>query len=211
MDLIEAIENGDVEEVHRLLVEGVDPNEDDDGGTYPLYYAIDNNNVEMTRLLIEHGADVNPPLLVGTFLNITNNEEIILLLLEAGADPYVTLHGSTVVDLGILQGQYDKVRIVSEIIGVDTPGKNGNTPLMVAVKRGNPRMVKLLLDLGASPLLEHPRTGQTAFDFTNREDLHILLTEYIPELPRLREEVIQAGMRGGLTEPALGRYIGRYL
>jgi ankyrin repeat protein len=218
--LVLALHQRQFETAELLLQYGADPNLTDHRGNTALYMALTRirptpTSIDIFRSLIQSGADVNDTSQGETHLfSAVDNEELIRLLLEAGADPYaIDRYGNTEMDNALTRGYLNKIRLLSEVIGIDTPGRDGYTPLMRTIKRRpfDIELIKFLLDLGANPLIEHAQTGETVFDFTNDEELHILFTQYIPELPRLREEAIQAGMRGGLTEPALGRYIGRYL
>ena len=91
-----AAKAGDVAELERLLNEGADVNES--GLASPLFYAIQYNNSDAARLLIERGADVNKASTWGTPIHEgakRGNTEIVALLLERGADPSVTVHWET--------------------------------------------------------------------------------------------------------------------
>ena len=94
----------------------------DSEGKTPLSNACYNDNIEVAKFLIEHGADVNSkdrdwytPLYWACY---KENIELVKLLLEQGAD-------------------------------VDSKNKKGETPLYWACKKGNTEIVKLLLEHGA--------------------------------------------------------------
>lgn len=58
LELIQAIERNDKEAVHRLLIEGVDPNSFDGFDTKTaLYVAVEYGNIEIVKLLLKYGAD----------------------------------------------------------------------------------------------------------------------------------------------------------
>lgn len=60
MDLIDAIIANDAEIVKRLLEEGADPNECDEGTSItPLHFAAQNNSLDVVQLLVAAGADLN--------------------------------------------------------------------------------------------------------------------------------------------------------
>ena len=54
-----AAQDGDVEEVVRLLAAGFGPNEFDDLGKTPLHYAAERGHLDVMKLLLSSGADVN--------------------------------------------------------------------------------------------------------------------------------------------------------
>lgn len=60
MNIIDAIINNDVEMVKSLLEEGVDPNMSlDESELRPLHFAAQNNCLEIGKLLITAGADID--------------------------------------------------------------------------------------------------------------------------------------------------------
>ncbi|MDX1616851.1 MAG: ankyrin repeat domain-containing protein, partial [Candidatus Promineifilaceae bacterium] len=92
--LIAAVNAEDVAEVERLLSEGADPNVEESDAFFSnpiLRSAVMDGNVEITRLLIENGADVNARDSNGNSVlrrAITEGHtEIVALLIDAGADP----------------------------------------------------------------------------------------------------------------------------
>lgn len=87
--LFTAVEDGDVARVNHLLSRGANPSMDFEG--YPaLEQAASDGNVEIVRLLLEHGADVNvrnawtghTPLMSA---KENHHEKVVKLLLDAGA------------------------------------------------------------------------------------------------------------------------------
>ena len=58
--LIKAVKNNDVDETAKLLKNGGNPNyEDPHERKTPLLYATWHNNLEIVKLLVKYGADVN--------------------------------------------------------------------------------------------------------------------------------------------------------
>jgi ankyrin repeat protein len=91
----------------------------------PLMMAALKGQVELARLLIARGADVNKP----------------------GWAPlhYAATHGH----LDVMQ------LLLDEHAYIDAESPNGSTPLMMAAHYGTPQAVQLLLDAGADPLLKN--------------------------------------------------------
>lgn len=91
--LIDAVTNDDIEAAKNEIASGASPNATDQKkyrGQYALSLAIEKDNVEMVRLLLEAGANpelsshiVNP---LGLSIN-RRNKEIFDLLLKFGSDP----------------------------------------------------------------------------------------------------------------------------
>ena len=84
--IIKTIESGDSDKVKRLIEEGADVNAKDNYGNTALMWASQHGYIEVAKLLIEAGADVN--LRGTTALMIALEEghtEIVELLKEAGA------------------------------------------------------------------------------------------------------------------------------
>lgn len=78
-----------IEDLERLLKNGVDPNAKDNRGSTPLHIAVSNYcDIKIIRVLLEYGANPNEKNTRGsTPLHVTDcNIELIRLLLEFGAN-----------------------------------------------------------------------------------------------------------------------------
>ncbi|MEN9221953.1 MAG: ankyrin repeat domain-containing protein [Thermostichus sp. BF3_bins_97] len=73
-----------------LLRHGVDPNQQDSGGAYPLHQAARMGNAQVTQALLEGGAEVNARFGAGGlplhFAAWSGNPEVVQLLLEHGSE-----------------------------------------------------------------------------------------------------------------------------
>ena len=135
--LCDAVWNSPVEEVRVLLSEGVD--EDCVVRSYdkttPLHEAANNGYVDVAKLLIKAGADINKGDRIGwTPLHeaVRNgHENVANLLIEAGAD--------------INKGDGD-----------------GKTPLHLAAERGHENMAELLIEAGAD-IKKEDKDGRNPF------------------------------------------------
>ena len=93
--LHDAVHDGRVDQVANLLEWGTDPNLFDDLGKTPLHYAVEREDLEMIRVLLSGGADVN----AHDARDIGNTPlrqvaqrcslEVARLLIQAGADPTI--------------------------------------------------------------------------------------------------------------------------
>ena len=184
----------DSKEVRRLLSEGDDPDgKDQEGnGVAPLHLAVQKQDLSVTRLLLDAGADVNArnknlstPL---HFAAAGDSETILRLLLARGADldprdnnTNTPLHFAAI---------FNK-RALAEILlsagaAVDARDKRGVTPLHMASLKGYLAMAKLLLDRGADIEAEtgpniHLIAGYSPLDialFKGNNDLAAMLVRY---------------------------------
>ena len=90
-----AAQDGDVEEVQRLLKDGYQPNVFDELGKTPLHYAAERGHLDVLRTLIASGADVNAhdERVIGNtpLREVADNcsYEVAKILIDAGADPTI--------------------------------------------------------------------------------------------------------------------------
>lgn len=166
-ELFNAIDRHDVKQVAALLSAGADPNAvlADPPGWRPLGAAIEElefgGAIEVIRLLIRHGADVNAPY-IGSKLTplhaamFNENMEVIEMLLNAGADPNaLSDEDRSPLRFAVEQDAIEMAELflrhgATATIN-DSGGFCGYTALVLAVKKLNIKMIKLLLDAGADP------------------------------------------------------------
>ena len=122
--LMMAAQYGDAALVRTLLDAGAKPNVANDSGATPLMRAV--HDLEMTRLLVEHGASVtarsdNHRTAIVIASSIRGNRDVVAYLLDHGANPSDRAPG----------------------VPTDT------TPLTEAAKQGDAAMIALLLERGA--------------------------------------------------------------
>lgn len=139
----------DVEAAQLLLDRGAFADGDVGEGGTVLSYAAEGGNIDVVKLLIDHGADVNAPGELGiTPLHRAKNAEIAQLLIDHGAN----VHGDCC-DTPLLSAVWnDKNDIVKILIdhGADVNAKDidGHTPLDIAIERGQDEIAALLREHG---------------------------------------------------------------
>lgn len=176
--LADAAEAQDRARVEALLKQGINANQPQPDGMTALHWAAYYENVEIARLLIEAGADVQAanrygvrPLSVAC---TTGNEAIVEMLLAAGADPNTTLRGGeTALLTAARTGKPGPVKaLLARGANVNGKERSGQTAIMWAAAEGHVEVVEELLKAGAdfrtplpsgfTPLLFAAREGHTA-------------------------------------------------
>ena len=163
--LAHAVMEEHIDTVEFLLERGANPNLDAGFGVhYPLMSAADDRNLEIARLLIQHGADVNAsnidditPLLIAAEEGYF---EFVRLLLENGADPNVISGHSYYRDSPLIKaaeaGHVDIVEILIQYgAQIDAVGGtnlfSGGTALSRAASGGQKATFFLLLEHWPKP------------------------------------------------------------
>ena len=122
MDLIGAVESGDIVRVRELLDSGEDPNLQNDYDT-ALMEASYYGNTENVGLLLENDADPNIQCHSGeTSLIMASSRgyiNIVKMLLDNGADPNIhMLNGETASMISKRRGHNDVARLIRDHIGL---------------------------------------------------------------------------------------------
>lgn len=169
-NLFAAVRSGNVTEVERCLAAGANINsrevvptkprlDDHSGkketlGDTPLMIAAQSGHLDIVKLLLARGADVNASgeagytPLMGAL--VCRQPEIALFLLEKGANPNrINGNGDTAIIFASNAGYPDVVAGLLDH-GADINGGTGWTPLMRAAYDGDENVVMLLLKRGAN-------------------------------------------------------------
>jgi ankyrin repeat protein len=160
MDILEASRTGNLDRVRELLDSGVDIETKDEYNHTPLYLAVSNQDVEIVKLLIKRGADVNAHGFdywsVFDVANYRVNDEIINLLIWTGKISPENIESSLFfkklgvtekVEYAIRDNNLERVRQLLDIIPI-----NYNRVIAVAFEDNqNIDIIRLLLERGADP------------------------------------------------------------
>ena len=159
-ELVDLAKKGDVAALTAALNEGT-PVDQLEAGVTALYVASESGNVDLVRLLIERGADVDLTVrlqrtpLYGAVK--AGYSPVVRLLLDAGADPNKRAKQQTplhvAADSGCLQCVIDLVEAGAEVNALlDT----GVPPIHYAVRNGHEDIAAYLREHGAGPEPSRP-------------------------------------------------------
>ena len=144
-----AVENNDQEIASSILLHHVNVNTIDEDGNSPLLLALKNHNTKIIKILLAHGANVNMtkkeedwPLLIAAK---NNNIEIITMLLNHGANVNPTAQ----MEMNRTAWEYSPWRNSHNPYPYEESEIVLNTPLLIAVKNNNIKIIKMLLNHGA--------------------------------------------------------------
>ncbi|MEI0604086.1 ankyrin repeat domain-containing protein [Brachyspira alvinipulli] len=170
----------------ELIKEGADVNArandmETEDGIDMLYYAVRNNNVEMSKILIDEGVDAGreygyeyPYYLTDAAIN-NNNLDMLKILVESGD---IDLESSLIPD-AIEENNIEMVKYLISI-GQDVNAQifaDGfwiNSPMKVAAENGNIEIAKLLIDEGANLNSSDDYIGP-AIDYGNYDIAKLLI------------------------------------
>ncbi len=195
--LFNAIANGDINTVSNLINQVSNINSiKDEFGNSPLHIAIKHHHLDIVKILINKGINLNEEDKYGRNAlhlaiiysskekdestdiiweiidRISYDDNIIFELTDKGKSP---LHLAIEYQLYYITELLMKLEI--NRIGsadVDIRDNFGWTPLHYAVVNKNKEIIELMLDYGANPYLTN-KNGQTPFEFTKNDDIKVLL------------------------------------
>lgn len=167
--IFEIVKNGSLAGLNLLLYTGEDVNqvltEDDEtndmkAGSTPVFYsAVFNPNSEITRTLLQKGADVNAQDRIGDtpLMKVLKqeriNKSVISILLDYGADVHARdAEGYTPLMLAVKNHKSPEIveKLVSSGSNISSRNINGDTAIILAVKEAyDPRIITILAKAGA--------------------------------------------------------------
>jgi ankyrin repeat protein len=184
--LFEAIRAQDTKRVERILAKrkiALDPPPQPNLVNKPLAYAAGYGNLEIVKLILARGADINGQVAYGDVPLIKaaehGNKDIIVYLLEQGADvnkpnafgisPFIGFCATGPVELVQLALEHGG-KVNDSYLQQTQPnqGKKNYSALQAAVAYGKTDVVKLLLAHGGDPDLKDAR-GNTCLDLAREK------------------------------------------
>ncbi|HXI38918.1 MAG TPA: ankyrin repeat domain-containing protein [Bryobacteraceae bacterium] len=189
-DLLAAVRKGDAARVKALLAQGADVNAKSPYGATGLFFAADRGNVEIIRILLDHGANVN---VKDTFYGATalswatqkERWEVIKLLLGKGA----TAGADDVLMTAVEKGNAEIVKAVLEKKDA-IPAETLSGALGAAIKNNQKEIAGLLTKAGVSP----PVKPNLQID---PQALQTYAGSYSSEGMELKFEIVDGKLTGG--------------
>ncbi|MCY3913632.1 MAG: ankyrin repeat domain-containing protein [Chloroflexi bacterium] len=155
-----AVLKGDVAAVQRLVRDGADVACINDSGPTALHAAVAQGNVEITRVLAEQCAEDLDDASSGALYELALDRRtpvIVQVLLDAGVDfPCTSDSDPTLLHVAVADEHVELARTVAEqcselLNTVSTSYFDEQTPLSLAIERGNQELVRILIEAGADP------------------------------------------------------------
>lgn len=145
--LADAVRDGDSAQVQQLLSQGADPNSRDDAGDTALMRGALYADVELMRVLADHGAKASAR-------GRDGGSPLLRAVHDLGKARFLLERGATVDDLVMVAaarvpGSRELLDLLFARGGNGRAAMNGYTPLMAAAGNGDLAAVKCLLDHGA--------------------------------------------------------------
>jgi len=162
--LIDAVMMEEPKLVSKILIKGADMDARDNTGSTALMYASENGNKEIVTMLIDsnvNSVDRNDhSALYKAFLN--NHNDIVDMLIQAGANINSELLRAAIINPSPIIDNLVR-KLIQSGADVLTMDDEGNTPLMLALRRRNVNIAKLLIKKGGigSNIITQDTRGDT--------------------------------------------------
>lgn len=180
--LFRAISDGDLDLVTTYLDEGADI-ELGVGTSTPLHHASESDEVEIVKLLLERGADIDAETSgqrkAISFAASGNAPEVIVALEQAGADLLQIggEWGSTPIHDAAKTNAVEAIETLLELgVDVDQLDSSKSTPLMWSVNNNNEEATQFLIEAGADVNIKDAG-GATAMSMAESEEVRTILEE----------------------------------
>lgn len=174
VDLFRAIQLDNVSGVKKLLQRGLSPNLREPGGETALIVAMRYEAYRVATLLMDQpGIDLEAKALNGNtalmMAAFRQSKATVLDMIKRGAQ--VNQKGWTALHYAAAAGSTEITSILLEHHAyIDAEAPSGMTPLMIAAREGQEKVVELLLEQGADATLKDGGFHQTAAEFATKAD-----------------------------------------
>ncbi len=172
--LMAASEGGVVKFVRDFLTNKLDVNAKTEGGSTALHYACEQNRIKAARLLCKNGADINAankygwtPLMIVAGTSVQDETLLQDLLAWKPQVNQQNNEGATALTLACEAGKVNFAELLLQNkADPNLSRSDGFTPLMLAVLKDSPPLVKTLVKSGARVNSARPQDGLTALAVT---------------------------------------------
>lgn len=152
-ELYVAVEHGEIEEVEKLIERGFVLKESNKSGDLILV-SIKNKDLNITKYLIEKGANVNimyEGLPLGYYILREGNDNIFYEMIQNGLDvTYVDDKRGNLLNYAVRNSNINNMRLlVHNGIDLNIRDGEGHTPLSMAIFKGDIEKIKYLIENGA--------------------------------------------------------------
>ena len=200
-DIEKAAREGDLDAVKKLLQSNPElVNEANKYGMTPLFWAAQQGNLDLAKLLVDKGADINvlSPIF-GTALHravFMGHDQIAEYLLDKGAQTTAQNSTGTVLHTAAIRGNLEAAKLlIDKGADVNTVNQNGEIPLFYALSTGSDRpsdLPLLLLEKGSNP------------NATNKEGVSVLMLAVKMGMADVADALLQKGADKAIREGATG-------
>jgi ankyrin repeat protein len=169
-DFIQAVQKSNPAEVVALLKRGMDANTVDRTGQPVLHIAAREGNLEVLRVLVQAGADIDKrnamketPIMLAA---LGGHVKLVEFLISREAQ--INHPGWTPLLYAATNGQTEVIKVLLENHAyIDSSSPNGSTPIMMAIRGGHQAAARLLLDEGADPAVKN-ENGENALTWADK-------------------------------------------
>jgi ankyrin repeat protein len=164
VELAEASERGDTNQMQLLIARGADVNFQGRDGMRPLFWALAKRNINGFKFLLNHGADPNavteeqpPRESVLKLAACMDESEYLEELLKHGANPNATVgnvHQTAICFASFLNKTNNILILLKNGADIDWRTTGGSTPMQEAIEGRSFGMALFLYHSGANPLIK---------------------------------------------------------
>lgn len=181
-----SIINNNIDVVEFLIAEGAYINTDPNTNyskldeLSPLSYACNHGNMEIIKLLLQKGANVDAN--AASFATENGKFDVLKLLLRKNPDALnkKSIKGRTLLAIAARYGHKDIVKYLLEqqSLKINSKDDRGQTALMLAVMNNHISIVRLLLENGADASMKD-QAKKKAINYAELEEIESMLKDHV--------------------------------